>query len=153
MGIFKRQPPPARPASLREDLPPSVGEGRIESVLDQAVRTGALDDVAGKGAPLSAEYLREGEGGFLMAKILKEQGFVPDWAVIGQAVDAADERLTQLVAEGRDGEAQELLGQRNQLVKKLNAAVPSPVLQRGQRRLASYRGLSGRASWPTPQTR
>lgn len=141
MGIFKRQPPVVRPASRREDLPPSVVEGRIESVLDQAVRTGALDDVAGKGAPLSAEYLREGEGegGFLMAKILKEQGFVPDWAVIGQAVDRADERLTQLVAEGRDADARELLDQRNQLVKKFNAAVPSPVLQRGLRRLAFYR--------------
>lgn len=139
MGIFKRQRPTAQPAAVREDLPPSIVDGRIESVLDQAVRSGALADVAGKGAPLAPEYLRDGEGGFLMNKILKEQGFVPDWAVLGQAVDLADERLGRLVAEGRDADAAVLLAERNQLVRKLNAQVPSPLLQRGVRRLDFFR--------------
>lgn len=139
MGIFKRQAPTRNAAAVREDLPPSIVDGRIESVLDQAVRTGALDDVSGKGAPLPSDYLRDGEGGFLMNKILKEQGFAPDWAVLGQAVDQADERLGRLVAEGRDEDAATLLTERNQLVRKLNAQVPSSLLQRGVRRLDFFR--------------
>lgn len=140
MGIFKRRPPAVKPpVAVREDLPPSVVDGRIESVLDQAVRTGALDDVSGKGAPLSADYLRDGDGGFLMNKLVKDQGFVPDWAVLGQAIDQADDRLRRLVAEGRDEEAAGLLAERNQLVRKVNAQVPSPLLQRGVRRLAFFR--------------
>ena len=135
MGIFKHQPPPA---PVREDAPASVVDGRVESALDQAVRTGMLDDVAGKGAPLPPEYLREDGGGFLMNKILKEQGFVPDWALWGQAVDHADARLAELVAAGRHDEASALLADRNQLVRTLNVHVPSPLLQRGVRRLASY---------------
>ena len=139
MGIFKRHPPAVKPTAVRENLPLSIVNGRIESALDEAVRMGALDDVSGKGAPLPPEYLEDGQGGFLMNKVLKEQGFVPDWAVLGQAVDLADERLGELLAAGRDEDATVLLAQRNQLVRKLNAQAPSPLLQRGLRRLDFFR--------------
>ena len=139
MGIVKRPLPAVKPAAVREDRPVSIVNGQMESTLDAAVRTGALDNVSGKGAPLPPDYLQNGQGGFLMNKILKEQGFLPDWAVLAQAVDLADERLGERVAAGRDEDAAVLRAQRNALGRKLHAQVPSPILQRGRRRLDWFR--------------
>jgi hypothetical protein len=144
MGIFKQSRPPSGPANrradpLHDDAPPSVAEGRIESAVDRAVRDGLLNDVAGKGRPLPDEYLDSRAGEFLARKILREQGFVPDWAVWLQAVDAADQRIEDLLADGRVDAARAVLSERNQLVAKANRAAPSPVLQRGPRSLEAYR--------------
>ncbi len=136
MGIFKphKQAPTPPKSSHREA--PMPGDGRIESAIERAMREGAFDDLPGKGRPLDADYLKSGPD-FLIQKILKEQGFVPDWAWLLQAVDRLDEAADALRAAGTDAQTTSLVTKvvslRNDLVRTLNRRVPSAALQRGLR--------------------
>ena len=137
MGIFKARKvpdPSRRPQPTTED--PRPADGRIESAIDRAMREGQFENLPGKGRPLDDEYLKSGPD-FLMQKILKEQGFVPEWARLLQALDRIEEALKALREAGSDAETRRLRQGlalfRNDLVRTLNNRVPSPALQRGLR--------------------
>lgn len=142
MGIFKQSKPERvskkAPAKLAEEDGVLGEDGRIESQIDRAMRLGELSDVAGKGKPLSEEYLAA-DAQFLANKILKEQGFVPEWALMAQNIDRLDERIRDALGQHAPDRATALLEERNALVRRFNLKVPAPGLQRGLRDLSRYR--------------
>ncbi len=134
MGIFKpRREKPSQPKAVPESVP-APPDGRIESAIDQAMREGEFEHLPGMGKPLDPEYLKAGPD-FLVQKILKEQGFVPDWARLLQAVDRLDEAADALRASALDSTTESLVAAvlivRNDIVRALNRRVPSAALQRG----------------------
>lgn len=141
MGIFKRSQREDDGRVARAKLADTDGvlgeDGRIESAIDSAMRRGELSEVAGKGKPLSEDYLAA-DAEFLAHKILKEQGFIPEWARLAQDIDALDESIRAALQSRQHDRASILLGQRNALVRQFNVKVPVPTLQRGLRDLSRY---------------
>lgn len=118
----------------------------IDEIIEQAMREGAFDNLAGKGLPLTLDenpYLDEEWQ--LAYHLLKENGFAPDFIERRQAIEqeltSAREALARswawrqrALAAGEDaafveeawGTAKEKLGER---VKKLNAQIKTYNLQ------------------------
>jgi hypothetical protein len=134
MGIFKdRQGPPAPRRGAPDDSrrrpgppPPHV----IESAVDAAIRNGEFDNLAGRGKPLPDQYLN-GDPDYFAHKLLKDQGFVPEWVELGRTVDTLEDELAAAVAAERWDAVDELLRRRNDAVRRFNAKVPFGWQQRG----------------------
>jgi hypothetical protein len=132
VGIFKdRKPSDAR-------VPPSEPRRRgrvkspreIQSAIDEAMERGEFDNLPGRGQALSAEYLNP-DPAFLAQKLLKDHGFVPEWAELGRQIDELDARIAALDAKGPDEARAALVAERNQLVRRYNLKVPFGWQQKG----------------------
>lgn len=137
MGIFKprKGSNPGRNETPEPSSPRPV-DGRIESAIDRAMREGQFENLPGQGQPLDDAYLKSGSE-FLMQKILKDQGFVPEWGRLLQAVEHVEDAQAALKDAGSDDDVRRLRDAlarfRNDLVRTLNPRVPSPALQKGLR--------------------
>jgi hypothetical protein len=137
MGIFKsrKQANPWRQATPETPFP-RPADGRIESAIVRALREGQLENLPGQGQPLDDTDLTSGSE-FLMQKILKDQGFAPEWARLLQAVEQVEDAQAALKEAGSDDDVRRLRETlahfRNDLVRTLNQRVPSPALQKGLR--------------------
>jgi enterochelin esterase family protein len=112
---------------------------RIDSAIDEAIKSGEWDHLPGKGKPLELLTLTPDEQAH---KLLKDAGFVPDWIALRQQIEIIESELTEKGRVACDADAVHAIEQRcdelNAMIRQHNRLVPSPVLQRGLKDARAY---------------
>jgi hypothetical protein len=133
MGIFKDRRPPDPPVTPKPSPTgarrlPSRGE--IESAIDEAMRTGQFDNLPGHGKPFDPAYLN-GDPDYFAEKLLKDQGFVPEWLRLGRALDQLEDELEAAFRANEAARLHILLERRNDAARRFNQKAPMAWQQRG----------------------
>jgi hypothetical protein len=116
--------------------------------IEEAMREGKFDNLAGMGEPLELEEMPAGENQRMLwwaLKIMRNGNFTPDEVRWRKEIDRLREKISVLKDEAA---LTELVGQVNQLVHKINTlgtnALQLPAVQLDlQAELARFRSRSG----------
>ena len=117
----------------------SLFQQRITSQVDEVIASGEWSNLPGKGTPLQLLSLTPEEQAY---KLLKDAGFVPDWIELRKKIEAIDDELREkgplAVSDEDVAVLQRRCDELNEIIRKHNRLVPSPVLQRGLKGVREY---------------
>lgn len=146
MKRTSRLTPEQRERMLIDDAPnPSqtLFRRRVDAPIAEAIGRGEWSNLRGKGKPLDLRSLTLTPEERAQ-KLLKDAGFVPDWIALRKQIEAISAELRDLASRANSAEEIAALdrrcGELNELIRKHNRLVPSPLLQHGLKDVQDFAG-------------